>query len=126
MNGGPQSLEWGIAFLCREEGALNCMKAPLSFFPSCKTTLALELRCWLFPRVLLKPFLQTKQGKVVEDAARRTGIRENLPFLAAQRCASHPRSAVHFTGQPWFRSFQLSGLFMSYTSLGLTTSFCRD
>ena len=96
----------GESHFVREEGALNCMKAPLSFFPSCKTTLALELRCWSFPRVLLKPFLQTEQGKVVEDAARRTGIRENLPFAggAQERKPSSQCGPLYLTS-PGFDHF---------------------
>ena len=125
MNGGPQSLERGIPF-CVRRGCPQLHEGTPSFLRSCKTTLALELRCWLFPRVLLKPFLQTEQGKVVEDAARRTGIRENLPFSGRARV----RKPSPQCG-PLYRPALVSIIsairsFHVYTGVGFTTSFCRD
>ena len=82
------------------------MRAPFNFLRSCKTTLALELRCWLFPRFLLKPFLQTEQGKVVEDAARRTGILENLPLAGLAKVRKPPsRCGPHYQASPGFDHF---------------------
>ena len=72
-------------FLCKEGYAVNFMKARPSSFRSRKTTVALELQWWLFPRAHLKPCLQTEQGSVVIDAAGRTRIRENSPFSGLAR-----------------------------------------
>ncbi len=72
-------------FLCKEGRALNLMNARPSSFRSCKTTVALELQWLLFPRAHLKPCRRTEQGRVVEDAAGRTRIRENPPFSGLTR-----------------------------------------
>ena len=72
-------------FLFKEGCALNFMNARPSFFRSCKTTVALELQLCLFSRAQLKPCLQTEQGRVVEDAAGRTRIREDPPFSGLAR-----------------------------------------